>query len=201
MGYYGIWSTSGQYTSYWNASLVITGRNEVLAKVMFLHVSVILLTGGVAAFGGGACLGGGGVPALGGPAWRGGLPGGGVPAWGGCLPGGMPAWRGGCLPWGGVCLGGVPAWRRGHLTRHPPPNTVNARPVRILLECILVFVVFFQNVGVQTVAVSSTTLDVVHTVSTGLTALVPSIVQRTNTKAAAATALEERSTRIRVRVG
>ena len=26
---------------------VITGRNEVVAKVMFLHVSVILLTGGV----------------------------------------------------------------------------------------------------------------------------------------------------------
>ena len=52
--------------------------------------------------------------------------------------------------------------------------------------------------GVQTVAVSSTTLDAVHTVSTGHTALVPSIVQRINTKGAAATALEERSTRIKV---
>ena len=27
-------------------SLIITGRNEVVAKVMFLHVSVILFTGG-----------------------------------------------------------------------------------------------------------------------------------------------------------
>ena len=27
--------------------MVITGRNEVVAKVMFLHVSVILFTGGV----------------------------------------------------------------------------------------------------------------------------------------------------------
>ena len=52
--------------------------------------------------------------------------------------------------------------------------------------------------GVQRVAVSSTTLDAVRIVSTGLTALVPSIVQRTYTKGAAATALEERSTRIKV---
>ena len=43
---------------------IITGRNEVLAKVMFLHVSVILLTGG------GACSKfSGGVPA---PNFRGG---------------------------------------------------------------------------------------------------------------------------------
>ena len=71
---------------------------------MFLHVSVILLTGGGACLeGGGACLGGS-VPALGG-CLPGGVPAGGVPA---C--GGVPA--GGCLP------GGVPAG--GDLTRPPP---------------------------------------------------------------------------------
>ena len=42
-------------------SVLITGRNEVLAKVMFLHVSVILLTGGVSAWRGGCLPGGGGV--------------------------------------------------------------------------------------------------------------------------------------------
>ena len=30
-----------------NKQAIITGRNEVVAKVMFLHVSVILFTGGV----------------------------------------------------------------------------------------------------------------------------------------------------------
>ena len=54
--------------------IIFTGRNEVLAKVIFLHVCVILFTGGVSA-------------------WReGGLPGGGS-AWRG-----VSAWR------GGVCL-------------------------------------------------------------------------------------------------
>ena len=38
----------------------ITGRNEVLAKVIFLHLSVILFTGGGSSkFGGGLFLGGG----------------------------------------------------------------------------------------------------------------------------------------------
>ena len=49
----------GWYTSYWNAflfllkfigrsvyNLIFTGRNEVVAKVIFLHLSVILLRGG-----------------------------------------------------------------------------------------------------------------------------------------------------------
>ena len=82
---------------YYERSSLITGRNEVLAKVMFLHVSVILLTGG-------------------------GLPGrGGVPAWGGCLPG-----------------GGAP-------DQAPPPNTVNAQPVRILLECIFVLLMVSEH--------------------------------------------------------
>ena len=49
----------GRYASYWNSScslwtrtfvilriLFLTGRNEVVAKVMFLHVCVILFTGG-----------------------------------------------------------------------------------------------------------------------------------------------------------
>ena len=69
---------------------LITGRNEVLAEVMFLHVSVILLTGG--------CLPGGGVP----PNFQGGLLqifGGGVSAWRGVPPN---FWGRGCLPGGGV---------------------------------------------------------------------------------------------------
>ena len=52
----------GRYASYWNSScslwtrtfvilriLFVTGRNEVVAKVMFLHVCVILFTGGLRA--------------------------------------------------------------------------------------------------------------------------------------------------------
>ena len=71
---------------------IITGRNEVVAKVMFLHVSVILLTGG-----------------------------------GGFRPGRTP-----------------PARENPPRPGRPPPpasrvqNTVYERPVRILLECILV---------------------------------------------------------------
>ena len=103
--------------------LVFTGRNEVLAKVMFLHVSVILLTEGGGACsnfsGGGACSNfSGGVPA--------------------------PIFRGGCLLQffgGGACSnfsGGVPApYFR---------NTVTVRPVRILLECILVCLIISQQI-------------------------------------------------------
>ena len=68
--------------------------------------------------GGGACLGGGC------------LPGGGVPAWGGACLGGGACLEGGCLPGGGAP------------DQAPPPNTVNARPVRILLECILVLLCY-----------------------------------------------------------
>ena len=90
---------------------IFTGRNEVLAKVIFLHVCVILFTGG------GLLQISGGVPA---PNFRGGVP--------------APNFRGGCLLQifgGGACskfLGGVSNLR----------NTVNVQPVRILLECILV---------------------------------------------------------------
>ena len=38
-----IWSTSGQYASYWNAILFLS---RSCGKVMFLHLSVILFTGG-----------------------------------------------------------------------------------------------------------------------------------------------------------
>ena len=85
---------------YWSesniASRLITGRNEVLAKVIFLHLSVILFTGG-------------GVPA---PNFRGGAYSkfsGGVPApnfGGGCL---LQIWGGGggggaCSKFSGGCL-------------------------------------------------------------------------------------------------
>ena len=71
---------------------IITGRNEVVAKVMFLQVSVILLTGG-------------------------------------------------CLP---QCMLGY------HPQSRPPPgsrlwHTVNEWPVRILLECILVYGMIGHN--------------------------------------------------------
>ena len=58
---------------------IITGRNEVVATVMFLHVSVILLTGGAIP----ACIAGG-IPAC----LAAGLLGGAIPA---CIAGGIPA--------------------------------------------------------------------------------------------------------------
>ena len=45
-----------------SGSDVITGRNEVVAKVIFLHLFVILFTGGVSAPGGGLLTGGVSVP-------------------------------------------------------------------------------------------------------------------------------------------
>ena len=82
-------------------SCVITGRNEVVAKVMFLHVSVILYTGGE---------GVSGEPP-------------------------PPRDQADTTP---------PGPRR----TPPPPgrrlqHTVNERPLRILLECILVLFDFF----------------------------------------------------------
>ena len=79
---------------------VITGRNEVVAKVMFLHVCVILFTGGVSRQGE--------PPLAGRPPRQGDPPRADTPG-----------------------------------TRPPPPgsrlqHTVYERPVRILLECILV---------------------------------------------------------------
>ena len=61
---------------------IFTVRNEV-TKVMFLHMYVILFTGGVAIP---ACIAGG------------------IPA---CLAAGVPAPRG-CMLWGGACSRGVP---------------------------------------------------------------------------------------------
>ena len=40
-----IWATSGQYASYWNAFLLLPA-NKVWGKVIFLHLFVILFTGG-----------------------------------------------------------------------------------------------------------------------------------------------------------
>ena len=85
---------------------------------MFLHVSVILSTGGVP--GPRGCLVPGGVP---GPK-------------GGSGPGGVPG-AGGCLAWGegrpgpGGCLVET-------LSPPPPSGWLLLRAVRILLECILV---------------------------------------------------------------
>ena len=107
---------------------VITGRNEVVAKVMILHLSVshsvhrgcvcLLLVGR-----GGVC------------SWSLGIV---------CLllvPGGL----------GKHPLGRHPPLGRHSLGRHPPGrhplptrDTGNERPVRILLECILVFEIIFQ---------------------------------------------------------
>ena len=73
---------------------IFTGRNEVLAKVIFLHLSVILFTGG------------------------------------GVWSRGVSNFSGGLQFFGGGVVGVMVR------TRHR--NTVNVRPVRILLECILV---------------------------------------------------------------
>ena len=88
-------------------NIVIAVRNEV-AKVMFLHVSVILSTGG--------------------GAWSGEVPGPGGSAWGG-----VSAPRG-CLVQGGLL-------RRVACTEADPPRErrLLLRTVRILLECILVY--------------------------------------------------------------
>ena len=112
------------------AYIVITGRNEVSAKVIFSQACAMnsVHRGGVCSkfSGGGVCS----------------------KFWGGLggLRGSAPNFRGGCLLqiWGcllqifGGCLlqifGGV--WSRGGSSNFR--NTVTVRPVRILLECILV---------------------------------------------------------------
>ena len=92
------------------------------AKIMFLHVSVILSTGGG--------MHGGGVH------------GGGMCAWqGACMAGGMHVWQG--CAWRGNVHGRGHAWRGGCVAGGCVPwqilwDTVNERAVRILLECILV---------------------------------------------------------------
>ena len=92
---------------------IFTGRNEVLAKVIFSQASVIHSVHGG---GGSDPVGGGGVP----PNFQ----------------GGSSKFSGGVLQiffWAGG--------RGGVLHR----NTVNVRPVRILLECILVSLESFGN--------------------------------------------------------
>ena len=88
-----------------HAGDMFTGRNEVVAKVMFLLVSVILSTVGVLSQHAlqlvsqhALQLVSGGVPALGGLLWG--------DAWsrGGSAPGGMPGPEGGLLPGGWGCL-------------------------------------------------------------------------------------------------
>ena len=110
---------------------LVTVRNEV-AKVMFLQVSMILLTGG-----GGVR----GVPGPGGAWSRGRMPG-----LGGCLVLGGAWSRGGCLVPGGVpgpgglvfqhALRQTPSWERRPLLR----------TVRILLECILILTEFLLTI-------------------------------------------------------
>ena len=88
---------------------------------------------------------------------------GGMCAWGVCMP------RGPCMPGSHACPGGVHApgsmraWRGGvrvsmvgggatHAPRHREIRLVNARPVRILLECIIVYClycVFFSLFTIQ----------------------------------------------------
>ena len=109
---------------------IITGRNEVVAKVMFLHVSVILYTGGLRR-----------TP----PRTRETPPPGTrqtTPDQGEPPPRENPPWDQGEPPWQGE----PPPSRENPPARtkeNPPPgrrlqHTVNERPVCILLECILV---------------------------------------------------------------
>ena len=147
---------------------VITGRNEVLAKVMFLQVSVILLTGGEyltrytpLPLSSQVHPPGRYTP------WAGTPPGRYTPLGrytprAGTHPPGQVHPPGRYTPWAGTPpLAGTPPWAGtpplwqvhppGRYTPlagtsplwqvHTPPlprNTVNDRPVRILLECILV---------------------------------------------------------------
>ena len=135
--------------------------NEVWGKVIFLHLSVILFTGGACVVAGGcawlpgACMVAGGVRGSGGACVvTGGMHG----CWGACmvaggvcmvagghawLLGGMHGCRGVCVVLGGMrgCRGGVHGCRGGGV-RRIRRDTVNERAVRILLECILVFFSF-----------------------------------------------------------
>ena len=139
---------------------LVTGRNKVLAKVIFSQACVILSTG-VGGYPSMPCrsVPGGWVSQHALQVSPGGWvsqhalqvsPGGvGIPA---CLASqsrGVPIFRGGCVVEGGlrgdppIFLGGNFFWFLLSLGIHPPPgirhrNTVNVRPVRILLECILV---------------------------------------------------------------
>ena len=129
---------------------IFTGRNEVLAKVIFLHLSVILFTGGGTwpgtPLGRYTPLPGRYTP------WQVHPPGQVHPSGQVHPPPGQVHPLAGTPPWAGTPpLAGTPPGQvhpPGRYTPRagppPPPgnsrlgNTVNVRPVRILLECILV---------------------------------------------------------------
>ena len=116
-----------QLLTHWS---IFTGRNEVLAKVIFSQASVILFTGGVLQIFGGFSKFSGDLQIFGGfskfsgvSKFLGGLQ----------IFGGISKFSGGPQILGGLQIsGGLQIL--GGLHR----NTVNVRPVRILLECILV---------------------------------------------------------------
>ena len=119
---------------------IITIRNEI-AKVMFLHVSVILFTGGgvlsqhaLQVVSQHALEQG--VPALGGLLLKGCLLRGCL-LWGGLLPGGCLLWGGACSRgWGCLLEGGCLLW--GCVETPPESRQLLLQTVCILLECILV---------------------------------------------------------------
>ena len=81
--------TSGSYTSYWNAFLLllITTHNEVAARKYF-HKRVLRILSGGHAWWGGACMVGG-VCVVGGHAWQGVCVAGGHVWWAVCIVGGV----------------------------------------------------------------------------------------------------------------
>ena len=145
---------------------VFTDRNEVVAKVMFLLVSVILSGGG--GLSASVHAGKEAPPHWEGstPHWEGSTPPGKeAPPWEGSPPGREhPPPREGSTPRRKHTPAGkeappwkeappdpgkeAPPWegstpREGSTTpgrKHPPRHTVNERPVRILLECIFIYV-------------------------------------------------------------
>ena len=114
--------------------ILVTGRNEVVAKVIFLHLFVILFTGGCVVLG---------VSGPGGGVWCGGSALGGclIPGWGGGpLPGGCLLWGvvwsrgGGLVPAGGLVPGGVCSWGVSDM---PPP-------IFFVVFCFFFFKFFFE---------------------------------------------------------
>ena len=94
------------------------------------------------------CLSTGGHAWQVGLAWQGGVHGGGLAWQGECMAGGMHgrvhAWQGACVVVGGMHGSGGHVWQSGHgwqILR----DTVNERAVRILLECILVLIRYFES--------------------------------------------------------